>query len=347
MERGQAMLYIFGDCELDTQIYELRQAGEPVKIPPQVFNVLSYLVEHHDRTVTKQELLDNLWPDQYTSEAVLSYCVMTARKAVGDSGRTQHIIKTVHGRGFRFIAPLETRGRETSEAEAAAPSPLVAPIRVALHATAPDTPRFAAAPATRRHIPAGQHRPATVLCVTLGNAVSLSEQREFNALQRSRQAFFTLAQQEIQEQAGTLQFYGADGILGLFGMPVACEDHGPRALQVALRLQQRLRQRLLEIDARQAFQLSVRMGLHSGPVAVDSIPQDQRIASTELGETMNLAVWLQYLAEPGTLLVSDSTLRIENLEPLLQEMAVCGRAVQVQVPGYADPLAAYTIRKAM
>jgi DNA-binding winged helix-turn-helix (wHTH) protein len=111
------MLYSFGDYELDTQTYELRRAGKPVKTPPQVFNVLSYLVEHQDRTVTKQELLDNLWPDQYTSEAVLSYCVMTARKAVGDSGRTQRVIKTVHGRGFRFIADLESHSPEAAAGE--------------------------------------------------------------------------------------------------------------------------------------------------------------------------------------------------------------------------------------
>lgn len=341
------MLYIFGDCELDTQVYELRQAGEPVKIPPQVFNVLRYLVEHHDRTVTKQELLDNLWPDQFTSESVLSYCVMTARKAVGDSGRTQHIIKTVHGRGFRFIADLETNSRETFTPEAATPPPLATPIHVQQQAPLPDTPSFVATPPVVNRTPSGKQQPATVLCVTLANAVALSEQRGFNALQRIRQAFFTLAQQEVQEQAGVLQFYGADGILGLFGMPVAYEDHCLRALRVALRLQQRLRQRLVELDAEQTFPLSVRMGLHSGPVAVGSIPQDQRIASTELGETMNLAVWLQYLAKPGALLISDSTIRLESLQPLLQEMAVCGQAVQVHVPGHVDPLAAYTIHKAV
>ncbi|MCZ6872719.1 MAG: winged helix-turn-helix domain-containing protein [bacterium] len=316
------MLYIFGDYELDTQVYELRHAGKPVKTPPQVFNVLSYLVEHHDRTVTKQELLDNLWPGQFTSEAVLSYSVMTARKAVGDNGQTQRVIKTVHGRGFRFIAALKELGHE-----------------------APESTPFAVTPAANSHTPDDKRQLATVLCVTLANAVSLSEQREFNALQRIRQAFFALAQQEVQGQAGTLQFYGADGILGLFGMPVACEDHRQRSVRVALRLQQRLRQRLLELDDRQAFQLSVRMGLHTGPVAVDSIPQDQRIAATEMGETMNLAVWLQYLAQPGALLISQSTMRLGGIHQLLQDMAVHGQPVQVQVPGYADPVAAFTINE--
>ena len=103
------MLYAFGDYELDMQRYELRCAGKLLKIEPQVFNVLAYLIQQRHRTVTRQELLEHLWPEQYISDAVLSYCIMAARKAVGDSGRVQRVIKTVHGRGFRFVALLQER----------------------------------------------------------------------------------------------------------------------------------------------------------------------------------------------------------------------------------------------
>jgi DNA-binding winged helix-turn-helix (wHTH) protein len=88
------MIYAFGEYALDTQRYELRCAGELLKIEPQVFNVLAYLMQHRDRTVTRQELLEQLWPEQFISDAVLSYRMMTARKAIGDSGRTQRIIAT-------------------------------------------------------------------------------------------------------------------------------------------------------------------------------------------------------------------------------------------------------------
>ena len=108
------MRYVFGDYELDTQLFELRQAGKPLKIEPQVFNVLAYLMQRRDRTVTRQELLEQLWPEQFISDAVLSYCIMAARKAIGDSGRTQRLIKTVHGRGFRFVAPLQAYDHEPS-----------------------------------------------------------------------------------------------------------------------------------------------------------------------------------------------------------------------------------------
>jgi DNA-binding winged helix-turn-helix (wHTH) protein len=110
------MLYVFGDYELDTQTYELRQAGKPIKIEPQAFKVLVCLIQHHHRTVTRQELLEHLWPEPFTSEAVLSYCIMTARKAVGDSGQTQRVIKTVHGRVFSFCRRSRGAGARTVRA---------------------------------------------------------------------------------------------------------------------------------------------------------------------------------------------------------------------------------------
>jgi DNA-binding winged helix-turn-helix (wHTH) protein len=80
-------------------------------------NVLAYLIQHRDRVVTKQELFEHLWPEQFISEAVLSYCIMAARKAVGDSGRAQRVIKTLHDRGYRFVPTLEGRADEAAGEE--------------------------------------------------------------------------------------------------------------------------------------------------------------------------------------------------------------------------------------
>ena len=103
------MHYVFGGYELDTQRYELRHAGTPRALEPQAFNVLVYLVQHRDRVVSKEELLEQLWPQQYVSEAILSQRLMLVRKAVGDSGSQQQVIKTVRRRGYRFIATVEER----------------------------------------------------------------------------------------------------------------------------------------------------------------------------------------------------------------------------------------------
>ena len=69
--------------------------------------VLAYLVQHHDRVVPRQELFEQLWPERFISEAALERCIAVARRAVGDSGRTQPLIQTVHGHGYRFVAPVE------------------------------------------------------------------------------------------------------------------------------------------------------------------------------------------------------------------------------------------------
>jgi DNA-binding winged helix-turn-helix (wHTH) protein/predicted ATPase len=101
------MIYAFEAYELDLQRYELRYAGKLVKLEPQVFNVLAYLVRQRERVVTKEELLDQLWPGRFVSESTLTSRLTAARRAIGDRGRERRLIQTVHGRGYRFIAPVE------------------------------------------------------------------------------------------------------------------------------------------------------------------------------------------------------------------------------------------------
>ena len=101
------MIYRFGDIELDTTLFELRAGGAVTAVEPQVFDVLRYLVVNRDRLVTKEELLDNVWGDRFVSESALTTRIKTARRAVGDDGQSQQIVRTVHGRGYRFVAPVE------------------------------------------------------------------------------------------------------------------------------------------------------------------------------------------------------------------------------------------------
>lgn len=129
------MVFVFGDFELDTDLFELRRAREPIPVEPQVFDVLRYLVEHRDRVVTKHELLDNIWGDRFVSESALTSRIKAARKALGDDGRNQEVIKTAHGRGYRFAAPVQERtgqgtatGADPDPAPAATAGPPDAPV---------------------------------------------------------------------------------------------------------------------------------------------------------------------------------------------------------------------------
>ena len=114
----------FGAYELDTAQFELREAGERVSVEPQAFDLLAYLAHNADRTVTRNEIFSEIWGNRIVSDAALSSQIKAARRAVGDAGSTQHTIRTVHGRGFRFVAELEVAvpeveaGTEPSNPEA-------------------------------------------------------------------------------------------------------------------------------------------------------------------------------------------------------------------------------------
>src|SRR2546427_5916734 len=103
----EPMRYIFEDYTLDTGRYELCRAGGLVPLDRQVFEVLAYLLAHTDQVVTRQEFFERLWPQRFVSDAALERCITVARHALGDSGRAQRCIKTVYGRGYRFVAAVE------------------------------------------------------------------------------------------------------------------------------------------------------------------------------------------------------------------------------------------------
>ena len=103
---NQKMIFQFNQVSLDTAQYRLCLSGNPVSIEPQVFDLLVYLVENRDRVVTRDELLENLWKGKMVTDAALAVTLQFARKAVGDSGRAQLVIKTIHGRGYQFIAKV-------------------------------------------------------------------------------------------------------------------------------------------------------------------------------------------------------------------------------------------------
>jgi TolB-like protein len=105
-------VFRFGDFVLDTARFELRGAGEVVRAEPRVLELLHYLVRNHDRVVPKEELLDKLWPDTHVSDSALTSTVRDARRALSDSPTSPRWIKTVYGRGFRFV------GQATSAADA-------------------------------------------------------------------------------------------------------------------------------------------------------------------------------------------------------------------------------------
>lgn len=100
--------YRFGDFLLDPANRELRRGDEEVPLQRKAFDCLVYLIEHRDRVVASDELFAAVWGDVQLSESVLRQAVLAVRRALGDAGRDQEIVKTVWGVGYRWVAPVET-----------------------------------------------------------------------------------------------------------------------------------------------------------------------------------------------------------------------------------------------
>jgi TolB-like protein/Flp pilus assembly protein TadD len=101
------MVFLFEHFTIDTGQYQLSLDGKPVPVEPLVFDLLVYLIENRDRVVERDELLDSLWHGKVVTDSALATRLKDARKALGDSGNKQAIIKTVHGRGYQFIGRVD------------------------------------------------------------------------------------------------------------------------------------------------------------------------------------------------------------------------------------------------
>ncbi len=122
------MIYQSENFSLDTQLFYLERMGERVEVEPRVFDLLTYLIENRNRVVERNELLDELWGGRVVSESALTARLKSARKAVGDTGSAQNIIKTIHGRGYQFVAEISESGvsrpRSETDTKITTPQPL-------------------------------------------------------------------------------------------------------------------------------------------------------------------------------------------------------------------------------
>ena len=316
--RDTSMIYRFDHYELDTQLFELRFVGTPLKLEPKVFDLLAHLIQHHDRVVTKQELFAHLWPEQFISEAVLNYCIMAARKAVGDSGRRQGVIKTVRGRGYRFVAAIEVHVADTAGGTGLVA--LEAPIQGKSQAQEPDdhVARVGgrAEGGSKRQDDrnavftrgdtweagsAWERKPVAMLAIDC----AFSESMDLNVPCPDPWTVSTRWQQAIAE---TIHGFGGrvvrdspSPLTAVFGLPHTLEQMPQRAVQAALAIRH-----LLEGGLPDGVKPSpvVRMAVHVGYVFADIQASDPSARLLALGETLSLPVRLLGWAAPGDILLS-------------------------------------------
>jgi predicted ATPase/class 3 adenylate cyclase/DNA-binding winged helix-turn-helix (wHTH) protein len=330
------MIYIFGAYEFDTDRRVLLLEGAPVDLEPKVFDLLAYLIQHHDQFVARDKLYAQLWPQQYVSDAALTYCIAEARKAVGDNGRAQRVIKTVHGRGYRFIAPIVQRLPVSPPGEAATvPSPL-SETDIMPPATPDQSQPVVScqqADTTESSWPVptslgAERRQLTVLwCRGVASSIH-SRSLDLEDLHQVIQDVQRVCDQVIQRFDGWMAQHFGDGFVVYFGYPQAHEDNARRAVHTALEIVRSITRLSQELKRQHGVEFTVQVGIHTGITVISTMGSGDRRVQPALGDTSHIAAQLASLAALNTVVVSPATLQ------LIEGYFVC-RALGVHIPDHA------------
>jgi len=151
----------------------------------------------------------------------------------------------------------------------------------------------------------GERKLVSVLFADVANFTAMSEKLDPEAVHEIMDGCFEILGREIHGAGGTINQYTGDGVMALFGAPIAYDDHIRLACHAALRVQRRLGEFHKKIRDRYHVSFKMRIGIHSGPVVVGAIGDNLRLDYTAQGDTTNLAARLQSLAKPGEILVSE------------------------------------------
>ena len=173
------------------------------------------------------------------------------------------------------------------------------------------TPKFLAEKIlTNRSSIEGERKLVTVFFADVANFTSLAEKLDPEDAHHIMDGTFQILMDNIHRFEGTINQFTGDGVMALFGAPVAHEDHAQRACHAALSIQNDLKVYGVKLKKTYDLDFLMRIGINSGPVVVGSIGDDLRMDYTAIGNTTNLASRMETLADPGTILVSASTHRL-------------------------------------
>jgi class 3 adenylate cyclase len=182
---------------------------------------------------------------------------------------------------------------------------------------------------TTRSALEGERKQVTVLFADVAGFTTLAEQLDPEVVHDMINRCFAGITAEVHRFEGTINQYTGDGVMALFGAPLAHEDSPRRAVHAALGIQCALRDIAQSLQAERGLRLQMRIGLHTGLVVVGKIGDDLRMDYTAVGDTTNLAARLQQMAQPGSVLISAAThQRVAGFFDTrdLGELSVKGRA---------------------
>jgi class 3 adenylate cyclase/tetratricopeptide (TPR) repeat protein len=203
------------------------------------------------------------------------------------------------------------------------------------------TPKFLADKIlTTRSSIEGERKLVTVLFADVANYTSMSEKLDPEEVHQIMDGCFKVLMDEIHRYEGTIDKFTGDGVMALFGAPVAHEDHAQHACYAALAMQRAMGEYGEKIEKECGVEFKMRVGINSGPVIIGSVGNDLRMDYTAIGDTVNLASRMETMAKPGTILVSADTYKIARdffkFEPL----------GEVEVKGKEEPVETYQLLEA-
>ncbi|UCH06966.1 MAG: AAA family ATPase [Deltaproteobacteria bacterium] len=185
----------------------------------------------------------------------------------------------------------------------------------------------------------GERKLVTVLFADVAHYTSMAEKLDPEEVHQIMDGCFRILMDEIHRYEGTINQFTGDGVMALFGAPLAQESHEQNACYAALAIQRALKGYSEEIERKFGIEFKMRLGLNSGPVVVGSIGDDLRMDYTAIGDTTNLAARMESMARPGTVLVSHKTYKM--VSPYF-EFRPLGK---LEVKGKEEPLDVYVLRR--
>jgi adenylate cyclase len=250
----------------------------------------------------------------------------------------------VAGANASAVAPRTAAAREPElqsprvlDDHRSSPAPAVSPAPAGAAATS-YTPKHLADKILRsRSALEGERKQVTVLFADCAGFTSLSTRLDPEDLHTIMDGCFARIMEAVHRYEGTVNQFTGDGVMALFGAPIAHEDHAVRAVAAALAVQKAIREYAETVREGHGLDFALRIGLNTGPVVVGRIGDDLRMDYTAQGETVNLAARLQAVAAPGAVLISEAT------EALVSGYFVTTDGGQHTVKGIDRPVGAFLV----
>src|SRR5437667_8287568 len=186
---------------------------------------------------------------------------------------------------------------------------------------------------------AGERNLVTVMFSDVSGFTAMSEKLDPEDVHAIMDHAFEVILDAVHRYEGTVNQFLGDGVMALFGAPIAHEDHAQRALGAALRIQTNLKPLAEEAKRTHGIEFRMRMGINTGPVVVGAIGRDLRMDYTAVGDTTNLAARLLAIAQPGQIVASRRTQHLSEGFFVFEDLG------EFQVKGKREPVRAYAVSR--